>query len=205
MPQLKLTYFDAPGRAEPIRIALRMSGLPFEDNRLAFPAFAAAKASGALPLGSVPVLEIDGQTFVQTGALLRWVARVGSPGLFPTDPAAALRVDSALDSLNDTLSHAIVPTLFERDPVKRAELRAAVLAGPLTRVYTYIEGLLEYGGTVFLGGTTPSIADLVLALQVEQIRSGGLDGITGGDLKKWTRVGALADATLAHPAVVAAR
>ena len=47
MPTLRLTYFNAPGRAEPIRLALRIGGLAFEDHRLDFPGFGAAKASGA--------------------------------------------------------------------------------------------------------------------------------------------------------------
>ncbi len=34
MTQLRLTYFDSPGRAEPVRIALFVAGLAFEDRRL---------------------------------------------------------------------------------------------------------------------------------------------------------------------------
>jgi len=33
MPNLELTYFNAPGRAEPVRIALFLAGLPFTDHR----------------------------------------------------------------------------------------------------------------------------------------------------------------------------
>ena len=41
MPQLRLTYFDAAGRAEPVRIALSVAKVPFEDRRVKFPEFAA--------------------------------------------------------------------------------------------------------------------------------------------------------------------
>jgi glutathione S-transferase len=44
MPHLRLSYFDSPGRAEPVRIVLRMGGVPFEDRRLAFREFMALKA-----------------------------------------------------------------------------------------------------------------------------------------------------------------
>lgn len=54
MTQLRLTYFDAPGRAEPVRIALNLAGLEFEDRRLKYPGFAEMKQQGAFPLGSVP-------------------------------------------------------------------------------------------------------------------------------------------------------
>lgn len=205
MPALRLTYFDAPGRAEPIRVALRMAGLPFEDVRLAFPAFMAAKAAGQLPLGAVPMLEVDGLAITQTAAILRYVARLADTGLYPADPLAALRVDSALDSLNDTLSHALTPSLFERDTEKKLAMRAEFAAGPMARVYGYLEGLLAAGGGAFLGGSAPSIADLVLALQVEQVEKGGLDGLSAAHLEAYPRARAAAAATLAHPAVAAAR
>jgi glutathione S-transferase len=203
MPTLRLSYFDSAGRAEPIRNALRISGIPFEDRRLKFPEFVELRASGAFPLGSVPVLEVDGLRIAQTAAILRYVARIGDTTLYPTDPLAALRVDSALDSLNDTLSGAMLPSLFERDPAKKLAMRAELAAGPMARVFGYIESLLEQSGGPFVGGQTMSIADLVLAAQVLQIRSGILDGLSAENLAPYPRLSAVADAYLADPRVVA--
>lgn len=203
MPNLELTYFDAPGRAEPIRIALRLAGLPFKDTRLTFPEFAEKKATGAFPLGSLPVLTIDGVTFPQTAAILRWVARTAAPWLYPTDAGAALAVDSVLDSFNDTLSHALTPSLFERDMTKKLAMRAEVAKGPMARVFGFTEKTLARTGGPFVAGKELSIADLVVVQAVLQIRSGHLDGITGEYLAEFPRLGALADAYAAHPRVKA--
>lgn len=205
MPTIKLTYFDAPGRAEPLRIALRMAGLAFEDHRLNYGGFGAAKASGALPLGSVPVLEIDGVAYVQTGAMLRWAGRAGGAALYPAEADAALVVDSALDCFNDTLSAALVPSMFERDPERKLAMRAEVVAGPMKRVFTYAEGLVARSGGPFVAGAALSIADLVIALQIDAIRRGVMDGITTEHLAPYPLLTALADACLADPRVVAAR
>lgn len=202
MSTFKLTYFDSPGRAEPIRVALHMSGIAFEDVRLKFPQFIEGKARGDFPLGSVPVLEIDGHKVVQTGAILRYIARIGDTTLYPSDPAVALAVDSALDTLNDTLSSAMLPSLFERDPVKKLAMRVELAAGPLARAYRYIEGLIERTGGPFIGGEHLSIADLVLAGQVQQIRSGGLDGLSAATLAPYPRISAMADAYEADPRVI---
>ncbi len=152
MPTIKLTYFDAPGRAEPVRLALRIAGLPFHDERLKFPEFAAQKAAGAFPLGSVPVLQVDGHVFTQTAAMLRYVARVGGTDLYPADPAEALVVDSALDTFNDTLSNALLPSLYERDPAKKLAMREVFAAGPLPLACAYVEGLIARSGGPFLLG-----------------------------------------------------
>lgn len=203
MPTIALTYFDSPGRAEPIRVALRISGLPFEDRRLKFPDFMAAKAGGSLPLGQVPVLEVDGVRITQTGAILRYVARIGDSSLYPSDPWAALLVDSAIDTMNDTLSHLLLPSLFERDPQKKLAMRAELAAGPLPPVLRYVEGLVERSGGPFVAGAAMSIADLVVAVQVQQIRSGGLDGLNTAHLEPFPRLLALADAYLAEPRIAA--
>ena len=205
MPTLSLTYFDGPGRAEPIRIALFIAGLPFEDRRIKFPEFAALRQEGAFPLGSVPVLAVDGFPMTQTGAMLRYVARLGGTDLYPTDPTGAFIVDSATDTSNDTLSHALMPSLFERDQAKKLEMRTAFAAGPMAKAYGYAEGLLGRSDGPFLTGAKLSIGDLVLAQSVLQIQSGTLDGITSEALAPYPRMRRLAEAYVADPRIVAYR
>ncbi len=202
MTQLRLTYFDAPGRAEPVRIALFVAGLSFEDRRLKFPEFMELKQSGALPLGSLPVLEVDGRTFAQTAAMLRFAAHKGSAKLYPSDPLAALAVDSVIDTFNDTISHQLTPSLFERDMEKKLEMRRALLAGPLTLALRYTESLIE---GPFLTGSELTIADILLGVTVQQYRSGTLDGIGPEVLASYPKLAALGDAFNAHPSVVAYR
>lgn len=203
MSQLKLTYFNSPGRAEPVRMALEMAGVEFEDNRLDFPTFMALKQEGKLPLGSVPVLEIDGFAFPQTAAMLRYVARLGDTGLYPTDALEAFVVDSALDTFNDTLSNSLMASFYERDVTKKLEMRAAFAEGPMKVIFAHAEALIGRLGGPFLLGSTMSIADLVLAQQVLSIRSGNLDGISVDHLVPYPHMNALADAYLADERVVA--
>lgn len=205
MPTLKLTYFDTAGRAEPLRIALRMGGVAFEDHRLGFADFRAAQAAGAFPLSQVPVLEVDGAPITQTGAMLRYAARLGDAGLYPADPHTALLVDSALDSFNDTLTHALMPSMVERDPDKKLAMRAEIAAGPLARIFAYTEGLIARSGGPFVGGSALSIADLVIAFQISTIQRGILDGITAEVLAPYPRLLALTEAVFADPRVQAAR
>ena len=55
---MKLHYFNLRARAEPIRAALTVAGIPFEDVRYTFEEWGAVKASGKFPLGQVPTLEL---------------------------------------------------------------------------------------------------------------------------------------------------
>ena len=205
MPTLKLTYFDGPGRAEPIRMVLTIAGIPFEDHRVKYPEFGSLKEQGTLPLGSVPVLWVDGLAMTQTGAMLRYAAHLGAPELYPSDAMQAFIVDSVLDSFNDTLSHALMPSLFERDPAKKLEMRAAFAAGPMTRVFRYTEGLLGRSEGPFLIGAQLSIADFVVAQQILQILSGTLDGLTAESLAPYPKLRRLAEAFAAEPRVAAYR
>ena len=203
MPQLRLTYFDSPGRAEPLRVALALAKIPFEDRRLKFPEYMALKQQGAFPLGSVPVLEVDGRAITQTAAMLRYVAHLAGGGLYPADAREALVVDSIVDTLNDTVSQALLPSLFERDLEKKLEMRRALLAGPLTLALRYLEGLVAESPGPFVTGATLTIADILLGLTVQQYRSGTLDGLGPEVLEAYPRLRALGDAYAAHPGVVA--
>lgn len=205
MPTLKLTYFNAPGRAEPVRLVLRMANVAFEDHRVDFAGFTALREEGALPLGSVPLLEVDGLVLTQTAAMLRYVARQFAPDLYPSDPLQACIVDSAIDTINDTLAHALTPSMWERDHDKKLALRKAFAEGPMAKAFTYVEGLIARSGGPHLLGETLTIADLLIGNQLVQIASDRLDGLSRDSLAPYPKLIALYEAFLAHPRVVAAR
>jgi hypothetical protein len=57
-PEYTLHYFDIAGRAEPIRQAFAIAGVPFTYRRIAFKEWPAIKASGLAPYDCVPLLEV---------------------------------------------------------------------------------------------------------------------------------------------------
>ena len=58
MPSYKLTYWEGPGRAEPVRLAFVVGGIPFEDVRVDYQRVASMRASGELPFSQVPALQL---------------------------------------------------------------------------------------------------------------------------------------------------
>ena len=82
--ELRLIYFDFPfWRAEVSRLALHLSGIPFEDIRPSRAEFMAMKNSGELPYGQLPVLDVDGVRIAQSVAIARLCGQVS--GLYPKD------------------------------------------------------------------------------------------------------------------------
>lgn len=104
----ELLYFDGAGRAETIRIALHAGGVDFTDTRFAGKDWPTIKPT--TPLGSVPVLKVDGVMHCQSVALARYAGKLG--GFYPEDPVQALIVDEAIESLNELM--AVAPKRYER-------------------------------------------------------------------------------------------
>ena len=112
MSNIKLYYFNMPGRAESIRQALTIGGIPFEDVRLAGPEFGEKKAAGFFKFGQVPAIEIDGKVYGQSLAILSWVGRQAK--LVPTDSIQLLRVEELLNFHQD-FTAAIIPIWFNKN------------------------------------------------------------------------------------------
>ncbi len=90
---LKLTYFDTHGgRAEPIRLALHLSGVAFEDFRFPFSDFAEVRKT--TPFSQVPTLLVDDVQVTQCDAILRYAGRLAN--LYPADPFQALLCDEVM-------------------------------------------------------------------------------------------------------------
>ncbi|CAK4071653.1 unnamed protein product [Aphanomyces euteiches] len=115
-PSIILRYFDIPGRAEIVRLLLHYAGIPFTDRRIPHKLFPYVKSHLDLPFGSLPTLEVDGQTFGQTLAIARYAATLAK--LYPTDDfALACQVDSVAEKINDMMVAIFcVIYMFDKSP-----------------------------------------------------------------------------------------
>ena len=183
---ITLTYFDFPfWRAEVSRIALHIGGIAFDDRRPTREAFRAMKVSGELPYGQLPVLEVDGVTIAQTGAIARFCGKLS--GLYPTsDHVAAARIDELVEAANE-VTLAVSPTMRERDPERRASMRAALATEVFPQWLERVSRRVDEGP--FLVGDALSIADLAIWRLLDWLTCGMLDGIPRDLLEPYPRLG----------------
>ncbi|KAG5876919.1 hypothetical protein JTB14_021362 [Gonioctena quinquepunctata] len=109
-PQYRVHYFDFTGRGEPIRMLLTYGGLEFDDIRIDKKDWPRIKPT--LPLGQLPVLEIDGKLYPQTTAILKYLAK--EVRLAGNNSLDDLKIDVAVDTLVD-LQNKIYDFAFEED------------------------------------------------------------------------------------------
>jgi glutathione S-transferase len=81
---MKVHYFPGYGRAEQCRMLLAHAKVPFENVDYTQETLPAAKASGNLEFGQLPVLECDGKFYAQSVATLRFLG--AKYGYYPADP-----------------------------------------------------------------------------------------------------------------------
>lgn len=166
-PKLKLYYFNVTGKGEPIRLLCAYAGLELDDYRFSsLNEFSKLKEEGKLAFGQVPLLEVDGKhQLVQTGAILRYLAKLGK--LYPEDPLEAAKVDAACDQEEDAFLGATVATYTTRfgialDADAKQAAYAAISDEVLPRHLKNLELMLEASSTGWVAGTQePSPADFV--------------------------------------------
>ena len=160
--ELRLIYPDIPfWRAETSRLALFIGGIEFEDLRPSREEIAKMKTDGTFPFGQFPVLQVDGKTIAQTGAIARFCGKLS--GLYPSkDEFAAAKVDEVIDLATD-ITNQMRPALREKDPKLRIEMRRELSKTILPRWLEFLEKLLQDNGdTGFFVGDSISIADLAV-------------------------------------------
>lgn len=81
MSNFVLKYFDFHAKPEPIRLVFSIGHIKFIDDRFSFEDFPKRKAKGEFKFGQVPVLEVDGKSYAQTNAILRYTGKI--TGLYP--------------------------------------------------------------------------------------------------------------------------
>ena len=105
--KITLYYFKIPfWRAEVTRLSLYISDIPFNDHRIEGDEYDEFKKTGKLPNGKIapfkqlPVLEVDGKIFAQTGAIARFCGKLS--GLYPIDDhLKAAQIDQFVNFATD--------------------------------------------------------------------------------------------------------
>eukprot|EP00038_Savillea_parva_P010692 m.192047 g.192047 ORF g.192047 m.192047 type:complete len:465 (+) comp18550_c0_seq1:58-1452(+) len=175
---LRLTYFDGPGRAEPVRLAFLWGGVAFEDERLSVDEWTALSAAAAqgnrdVPLLQLPVLTVDTIVYGQSMAQLRFAGRL--TGLYPTDPVSQLAVDEIVETTQDVLNRAPQAS----DPERKRQLRVEYASTLMRRAFQHINDRLAARGSasssVYAAGSTLSIADLCVVSLCALIEHGNFE------------------------------
>ncbi len=172
MPQLKLTYFDIHGgRAEPVRLALAIGSIAFEDHRFTYPEFAEIRKT--TPFGQVPVLQVDGVQVTQCDAITRYAGKLA--GLYPADPFQALLCDEVMYVVEEA-GVKMGPSYRMTGEAQKAA-RLELVNGSIPVYLRWLQSqLLAHGGEFFADGRL-TIADLKVFVDVRGLNSGRLDHI----------------------------
>eukprot|EP00040_Diaphanoeca_grandis_P024511 m.134781 g.134781 ORF g.134781 m.134781 type:complete len:273 (+) comp29757_c0_seq5:259-1077(+) len=212
---LRLTYLDMKGVAEPIRLALSIGGVAFEDRRVSYETVAAMRESGELPYGQVPLLEIDGKRFGQTNAILRWVGR--HTGLYP--PHHQLSIDGVEEALAD-IKKAFVPQWYKNalsrspktgqlfpeaalTPTQQAAVTTAINDDVLPTKFLQLERIVVTSGGPYFCGSELTICDLSFYSLAQGLLDGDYcEGISATALDKCPHLIKLMGNVATHPGVV---
>ncbi|KAI0566412.1 Glutathione S-transferase [Gracilaria domingensis] len=197
MEQVKLIYFDYPGHAEAIRLALRIGKIPFEDVRIHPSEVGTTEVD--LPYGSLPTLVVGGESYSHSPAILRYVGK--KTGLYPEDDLVALRVDEIIDTVLDFFYG------LEAIENKNAESYLDEVKNYLEdNVPRYLGGLdsrLEkFGDGPWAVGDSISIADLVIYVCVLYTQAEAFDQLTFAQVAHYSRLQESAEAVLQNPQVI---
>ncbi|MBC3862511.1 glutathione S-transferase family protein [Undibacterium jejuense] len=172
MSQLKLTYFDFHGgRGEPVRLALAIGGIAFEDHRFTFAEFPDVRKIA--PFGQVPLLEIDGVVITQCDAILRYAGKLAD--LYPTDPLQALLCDEVMYVVEESTVR-LGPTFRMTSEEQRAA-RLALVNGSMPVYLQWLEKQLLARGGEYFADNRLTIADLKVFVDVRGLNSGRLDHV----------------------------
>jgi len=169
---------------------LNAAGVEWKDTR--FPGKEWPERKGKTPLGAVPILKIDGVEYVQSLALARYAAKLA--GFYPEDPLEGLKVDEAMDTLNELMSKAPHGgSTVEEKKAARQEYQKTTM----TQFFGFLEKRIQDSGGKSIA-STPSIADIVLQSFVQTIKDGFWDHIDKDFFDSYPGCTAVSESILEH-------
>ncbi|KAG5668484.1 hypothetical protein PVAND_016423 [Polypedilum vanderplanki] len=97
MPSYKVSYFTFKGLGEPVRFMLAYANVDFIDNRVEWEDW--PKLKPTLPLGQLPLLEIDGRAFHHCIPICRYLGSIFN--LTGSNAVENYEIDCIADTVNE--------------------------------------------------------------------------------------------------------
>ena len=117
------------------------------------------------PFGQLPILKHDDLVLAQSGAILRYCARIA--GLIPEDPVGAAKCDMIFEECAD-LYNLMIKAKYPGTPNKEDKIAAwdKIKSESLPAHLVCLERILEKSSDAFFGGAAPNAADVAFAATI---------------------------------------
>ena len=206
--KITLYYFKIPfWRAEVTRLSLYIGNIPFEDYRIEGNDYDKFKKTGELPNNKIapfkqlPVIDVDGKIFAQTGAIARFCGKLS--GLYPkNDDYKAALIDQIIEGAQD-INYLVTLSGRDKDAEKKKVARDILATRHLPKWFQFLEDLLKQNTkSVYFVESDLTIADLAIWRLLGWLKSGMLDGIPTTILDNYQNLNALREEIYKNPKVI---
>ena len=206
--KITLYYFKIPfWRAEVTRLSLYIGDIPFEDYRIEGNDYDKFKKTGELPnkkiapFKQLPVLDVDGKIFAQTGAIARFCGKLS--GLYPkNDDYKAALIDQIIEGAQD-INYLVTLSGRDKDLERKKIARDILATRHLPKWLRFLEDLLKQNTeSVYFVGSDLTIADLAIWRLLGWLKSGMLDGVPTTILDNYENLNKLREQIYKNPKVI---
>lgn len=184
-----------------VRIALNLAGIHWQSIPVDLVAGAhrSPEHLARNPQGLVPVLEIDGQSFTQSLAILQYLDSTRELGLVPADPVRRARIEALAHSVAIDVHPVCNLSVVKHATAGQEPARTEWMQHFITPGLAAFESILEgFEQTPYCTGEQPSLADICLMPQLYNAER------WGADFSQCPRIIKAATACSEHPAFIAA-
>ena len=206
--KITLYYFKIPfWRAEVTRLSLYIGDIPFEDYRIEGNDYDIFKKTGELPnkkiapFKQLPVLDVDGKIFAQTGAIARFCGKLS--GLYPkNDDYKAALIDQIIEGAQD-INYLVTLSGRDKDTKRKKIARDVLATRHLPKWFQFLEDLLKQNtDSVYFVESDLTIADLAIWRLLGWLKSGMLDGVPTTILDEYENLNKLREEIYKNPKVI---
>ena len=206
--KITLYYFKIPfWRAEVTRLSLYIGNIPFEDYRIEGDDYDKFKQTGELPnkkiapFKQLPVLDVDGKIFAQTGAIARFCGKLS--GLYPkNDDYNAALIDQIIEGAQD-INYLVTLSGRDKDTERKKIARNILATRHLPKWLQFLENLLRQNTkSIYFVDSDLTIADLAVWRLLGWLKSGILDGVPTNILDDYDHLNKLREEIYKNPKVI---